>query len=142
MSFLPTLSPPATAPAAAARASLLTQVTMPAALRPSEGPPAKPGAVGETTATGAQIPPVQPVPAVTATSDSRPGHDGRPAPDTAQNEKLQAREAEEARRAANEALQEALVRIPVPVGSIPKLSGDLETIRSIETPEAEFDRRA
>ncbi|MEM7641452.1 MAG: hypothetical protein AAF366_02880 [Pseudomonadota bacterium] len=144
MSFLPTLSPPATAPTAAARANLMAQTAVQPALRPAEGAPAKPGAVAETTAAKSQIPPVQPVIAVTGASAARPGHDGRATPETADDDKASAdaREAEAARRAASEALQEALARIPVPVESIPKLSGDLEMIRSIGAPQTELDRRA
>ncbi|MEM7711922.1 MAG: hypothetical protein AAF264_14485 [Pseudomonadota bacterium] len=137
------LSTSATSPVIAARAAVSPQAQAQAAvLRQSEAPTSKAGAVGEMTAAASRIPPVQRSLGVTAMSTSRSGHEGRPDPAADKKAADDARQAEEDRRLTQQTLQETLARLPVSVKSIPKLSGDLETIRSIESPDNGLDRRA
>lgn len=96
----------------------------------------------EATVTAARIPPVTASRTANGTSAARTGAEGRALAEDVQND-LETRQDiadAQAKRDADEALRkviqkEVLSRIPVPVEAIPKLTGDVETVRTIGDPE-------
>ncbi len=96
------------------------------------------GATAETTQTASRVPPVIAARVVSSAAAPRSGGEGRPTPeaDAAEAGARAATEAAESRRDAEQArklvLQEVMSRIPVPVEAIPKLTGDVEVLRSID----------
>ncbi|MDB2407344.1 hypothetical protein N9W17_02275 [Jannaschia sp.] len=98
----------------------------------SRAAPSPPGgaAVGETTQTGARIPPVREARAINASSASRPGADGRTSLAQSALDGIAKQEEEAALRVVLQ--KEILARIPVPVEALPKLAGDLEEVRSLD----------
>ncbi len=149
MSLLPSLSPLATAPTAAAKAQPPVQPTFTASDRPGNASAVGGSTAAETTLAASRIPPVLSSRPTNASTTARSGAEGRPSPEMdveallAEGEPdVDAAEMLEKVENMRLAAKEALSRIPVPIEAIPKLTGDLETIRSIPEkaaaePEAE-----
>ena len=89
----------------------------------------------EATRTAQRIPVVTGARAANAASPARPGAEGRPLPE---EDSAAERDRDLAERRL--ARQELLSRIPVPAEAIPKLGGDVETLRTIERREAKAHR--
>ncbi|WP_371157331.1 hypothetical protein [Jannaschia sp. 2305UL9-9] len=118
----------------------------PPADRPAPPSPASGGsAVGglapaELSLARMAIPPVMASRGTNATSDTRPGAEGRngAAPDTSQDARETTEEERRAAAAERGLIQKELMsRIPVPVDAIPKLTGDLETLRQMDAKDTE-----
>lgn len=94
------------------------------------------GTVGEITQTALRVPPVTAARRTNASTTARDGGEGRADPEASATS-----DAEAHARAMEEALRRKALRremmelIPVPVEAIPKLTGDLEVMRSIEKPK-------
>lgn len=102
---------------------------------------------GETTQAQSRIPPVIATRAANAGSDARPGGEGQDAqarPDPAiRVDAEEARARQEAEAVRRKLIQkELLARIPVPVEAIPKLTGDVEQVRSIDAQEETVRQQA